>query len=349
MTLSSILPAHDADTIKLRGDLFIAQLAYDFRTSQSAIIAALRPCITPPQPETSSSRAPAAQTDGGGSPPCSSPSVEPDADACPDDPDGVHFTGCGCDYDSPDDPTTEAPKPLPDVPDIPADALVQPAEAKTSVQADGDVISAVKGSARLENAEGVESPPSAPATRRRIQGRKEELLRVHAKHPDWPDYLIAEEMGVDGAYVRKAAQRLGIKLTSRRDYVSSQKARTTEALKAPLDKPVTAATPTSQGDAAPPTEEPPAILPSLPALRSLPLPPPAVKQMRSEPTGRFYLRDKTTLLYVHQSLSPAPTSAGPLMTEDRKRAWYDNIQRFRGAAKKWPQIKAMRKESAHVA
>jgi hypothetical protein len=28
-------------------------------------------------------------------------------DACPDDPDGVHFVGCGCDYASPDDPGPE--------------------------------------------------------------------------------------------------------------------------------------------------------------------------------------------------------------------------------------------------
>ena len=26
------------------------------------------------------------------------------ADACPDDPDGQHHVGCGCDYTSPDDP-----------------------------------------------------------------------------------------------------------------------------------------------------------------------------------------------------------------------------------------------------
>lgn len=78
----------------------------------------------------------------------------------------------------------------------------------------------------------------------------------------------------------------------------------------------------------------------------LPLAPPVVMQMRSEPTGRFYLRDKTTLLYVHQSLSPAPTGDGPLMTDDRKRAWYDNLKRYRGARGKWPQIAAMRKEAA---
>lgn len=28
---------------------------------------------------------------------------DPDDDACPDDPDGVHHVGCGCDYASPDD------------------------------------------------------------------------------------------------------------------------------------------------------------------------------------------------------------------------------------------------------
>lgn len=62
--ISPILPAHDADTITLDFGVFVAEHARTYRTSQSAIIAALRPCITPSQPERSSSHAPAAQTDG---------------------------------------------------------------------------------------------------------------------------------------------------------------------------------------------------------------------------------------------------------------------------------------------
>jgi hypothetical protein len=35
------------------------------------------------------------------------PYVADDESVCPDDPDGQHFVGCGCDYTSPDDPPEE--------------------------------------------------------------------------------------------------------------------------------------------------------------------------------------------------------------------------------------------------
>src|SRR5690606_21644684 len=84
VTLSQFLPVTDAETIVLDFGVFVAERARTFRTSQSAIIAALRPCITPSQPgETSRSHAPAADTsespsdvatDGGHGP--ASPSVD---------------------------------------------------------------------------------------------------------------------------------------------------------------------------------------------------------------------------------------------------------------------------------
>src|SRR5690606_23095949 len=67
---------------------------------------------------------------------------------------------------------------------------------------------------------------------------------------------------------------------------------------------------------------------------------------RAAPQGRFYLRDKTTLLFVHQSLQPSPSGPGPMMTSDRKWAWYDTMERFRGAMKKWPELANLRKEAA---
>lgn len=79
MTLSPILPAHDADLVALAFGVFIAEQARTHRVSQTAIIAALRPCITPSQPEGSSSpHAPAAQTDGEASPQAA-PSVAPNS------------------------------------------------------------------------------------------------------------------------------------------------------------------------------------------------------------------------------------------------------------------------------
>ena len=64
----------------------------------------------------------------------------------------------------------------------------------------------------------------------------------------------------------------------------------------------------------------------------------------SSPT-RFYVRDKAGR-YLHQSLERSPTDDGPLMTINRAYAWFDNAQRFAGAAKKWPEIEEMRKEGA---
>lgn len=69
-------------------------------------------------------------------------------------------------------------------------------------------------------------------------------------------------------------------------------------------------------------------------------------RVKRAPSGRFYLRDKATGHFVHQSLQPCPTGPGPLMTSDRKWAWYDTMERYRGAKKKWPELAAMRKEAA---
>ena len=70
------------------------------------------------------------------------------------------------------------------------------------------------------------------------------------------------------------------------------------------------------------------------------------------PQGRFYLRERTDITgtprYVHQSLQPCPTGPGPLMTSDRKWAWFDTMERFKGAVKKWPELASMRKEAAHA-
>jgi hypothetical protein len=69
-------------------------------------------------------------------------------------------------------------------------------------------------------------------------------------------------------------------------------------------------------------------------------------RVKKAPTGRFYLRDKTTLEFVHQSLAPSQTGPGPMMTKDRKWAWYDTMPRYRGARNRWPELADMRKEAA---
>lgn len=309
--INSILSAHDTDTVQLRGNLFIAQLAYDYRTSQSAIIAALRPCITPSQPEaTSKPHAPAAQTDGEGSPPCASPSVEP---------------------------VPEAPKPLPDASDIPADALVQPAEAKTSEQEDGGAVSAVKGAnARLENAKGVEPPPSNSSMVHRLRA-----LFADGNQPTNKEAM--EALGLKGAgATANLAKRAGVtfrKLTKEEfaAKVAGGMQRKAEAQKAKV------------------AERAESLRASLPSERLRPLPENDVSDVlhrpRKAPTGRFYLREKGSIgqpiRYVHQSLQPSPSGPGPMMTTDRKWAWFDNIERYRGALAKWPQITSMIKEAAN--
>lgn len=77
--ISPFLPIHAADAVTLDFGVFIAEQARTHRVSQTAILAALRPCITPSQPEGSSSpHAPAAQTDGEASPQAA-PSVAPNS------------------------------------------------------------------------------------------------------------------------------------------------------------------------------------------------------------------------------------------------------------------------------
>lgn len=329
--ISPILAAHDADTIALQLGIFIARQSYHYRVSPSAVVAAIRDAL-PSQPEGSSSpHAPAAQTDEEASPQAA-PSVAP---------------------------IPGAPKPLPDAPDNPADALSQPAEAKTSEQVDGGAVSAVKGAnARLENAEGVEPPPSTPPR----QTKRQQVIDCHEANPDWNSFQIAEHLGFGAAHVQVIAGQCGIKLPpaprpeqpNMRDKVIA----VVEANPGLTTRQIAAAAGCSLGTAArwakearekaqPPEELPPLSKPS----DRLPLPPPVVRPVRREPSGRFYLREKAEIgkpvRYVHQSLSACPTGPGPLMTLDRKWAWFDTMERYRGALVKWPQITSMIKEAAN--
>jgi len=368
--ISPILPAHDADTITLDFGVFVAEHARTYRTSQSAIIAALRPCITSPQPETTPSHAPAAQTDGEGSPPYASSSVES---------------------------FTEAPKPLPDAPDNSADALVQPAEAKTSDQEDGGAVSAVKGAnARMENAEGVEPPPSEPSPR---MSKREQVRACHIEHPDWTSHQIAEHLGYGVQHIQVMASHLSLKLPraprtapeNMRDKVLAVVAAhpdwtlrqiaaeagcslgtASKWAKESVAKPPEAEAPSDEPQTQPAPELPPLSKPS-DRLSSLPSPvkkaakpvkvappkPLAVVTVPNEPrrpipthaprgagkSVRFYVRDAKGR-YVHQSLDPSPTDTGPLMTLKRIYAWFPTDSQFRAAMVRWPELATMRQEGA---
>jgi hypothetical protein len=50
---------------------------------------------------------------------------------------------------------------------------------------------------------------------------KQQVIDLHAKHPDWTCYRIAEELGCTSAYVRATASREGLKLPPKRSGVDS--------------------------------------------------------------------------------------------------------------------------------
>lgn len=310
--ISPILPAHEATTVALDFGVFIAEQARTHRVSQTAIIAALRPCITPSQPEASSKpHAPAADTpatqaagdttDGEAPPKPSSPAVDPDTSA-----------------------VTAAEE---QARHEPVDEWATPPERVDPVVANS-----------LPGAECAEDRAQNPKRPRKETGRAK-ILATHALHPDLPSKLIAEHLSISEDAVRATASRKNIKLVSWWDYERALKAKTRQALAAAVEKPQEAVEPPEEPEAKTAPDLPPL---SLPSER---LPPPSVRPVRSAPSGRFYLRDKTTGHFVHQSLQPNPAGDGPMMTFDRKWAWYDTMERYRGAKKRWPQIEAMRKEA----
>lgn len=201
------------------------------------------------------------------------------------------------------------------------------------------------GDAADGQAETLLSEPSV-ATKEPV-GKALMVIKCHEEHPDWPAKVIAKHLGLSRGSVSAHASLYGVSLPSQRDYDEAQKAKTTEALKAPPAKPQEAVETPPAPKAQPEPEQRPA---SMPVDRALPLPPPAVKPMQKGPQGRFYLKEKTEIgmpsRWVHQSLQPCPTGPGPLMTLDRKWAWYDTMERFKGAVKKWPELKEMQKVRA---
>lgn len=233
MPLSPFLPSTDADTVVLDFGVFLAEQARTYRTSQSAIIAALRPIVategtasnpsktqvpepysrlnstTPSQPEVLT-HATAAQTDG-------------KAAVLPADP-SVDLSGLAAHEQGP---------------------IPSPAAPSADDAADGQ-------------AETLLSEPSVAPKSKRVHGRQELVIQTHREHPDWPDSVIAKHLGCHDAYVRTTANRLGLILPSRRDYEETQKAKTTEALKASPAKPQEAVEPPPAPKAQPTAKQPPA-------------------------------------------------------------------------------------------
>lgn len=266
MTLSPFLATHDSETVRLRAGVFVAEMAYEFRTSQTAIIAALLPIITPSQPLQSSSHAPAADTstmppvdeatDGAATASLpSEPSVSPiwvrhwDVAASDLDPSRVHLANCimncgtriyeGDDYRlAPNDEfycaacwatvgIAAAPPPSPLPGDPAGEAGSPPNPAPTSSAAF--------------------SPAPNPSLNDRV-------LETYAEHPDWSNDRIASHVGCSRSTVSSWLSPL------RR----AAKASTTEALKAELEpqaRPAPEAPPAATPEPATDVVEPPPAKP----------------------------------------------------------------------------------------
>ena len=329
--ISRILPAQEADTVALDFGVFVAKQSRTHRVSQSVIIAALRPYITPSQPIP---QAPAARVSEPSTPDTQAEVSAPQTFA-DHSPETAHEIDRDVQRGNAD----------------PAVAAENAREAIPSVE-DGSVIDAEAGESP---AAGDQTGKSGEASASPASSREDQMLALFTNGGQPTALEAANALGYahSSGAVRLAA-KLGLTLRkvsteelvangrrARAKQVEQQqakKAATTEALKAAPAKPQEVAE-----RAGPPTP------------RSEPSPPPrppveadasdVLHRVKKAPSGRFYLRDKATLEFVHQSLAPSPNGSGPMMTKDRKWAWYATMQRYRGARKRWPELADMRKEA----
>jgi hypothetical protein len=383
--ISSILPSHDADTIALDFGVFIAKRAKRYRTSQTAIIAALVPLIatgpvlsrtmsiTPSQPSPAS-QAPAART----SPvPVAVQAGEVPVAASADHSDIVIPISTEIDRQ----PTSAAEVTTPDAnthgqtgtadqrarSQVPASAKavakeVGQSEQEAAVEPPVDTPSPLPG----DPADGADIPPNrAPTPSAAFSpgtpSREDQMRALFADGKQPTAREAYEALGYSGpGPASKLAAKLGLTFrkvsaeelrahgqaarTKQQEMYRAKRATTTKALKsspAEPQEPVERAGPPTPR---PEPKQPPATTPAEPFDDDEPAP--VIRRVMKAPTGRFYLRDKVTGNYLHQSLQACPTGPGPLMTSDRKWAWYDTMERYRGAKKLWPALDEMRKEAA---
>lgn len=180
MTLSPILPSHDATTVALNFGVFIAEQARTHRVSQSAIIAALRPHITPSQPEVPS-HAPAADT----------PAVSPASET----------TDGG-----------EASSSLPSSPSVAPSPEPQP--NPSAVQADAAPLRIEASPAESDAAEISAPIPQAEEAKARGKGIRAKFLEAYPLYPKWSARQFAAHLGCTIPYIRNVAAEEGLKLTS---------------------------------------------------------------------------------------------------------------------------------------
>jgi hypothetical protein len=351
--ISPILPAHDATTIALDFGVFIAEQARTHRVSQTAIIAALRPCITPSQPEgPSKPHAPAADTpatqaagvttDGGVSTSSlTSPSVKPSKRG------NKRAQVLATHAEHPDWPSKLIAQHL----GISEDAVRATASRKgLKLVSWWDYERSLKAQTRQALAASVAKPPEAeePPVEPQAAPKPETPpadTPAPAKRITMADKIAAYVADHPNATAREVADAIDAKITSVNWAAKSAGITLRRMISAELSEATSKGITGRRASVPAKPELPPLSKPS----DRLPLPPPIVRPARTTPTGRFYLREKAVIgkpvRYVHQSLSPCPTGPGPLMTLDRKWAWFDTMDRYRGALKQWPQITSMIKEA----
>ena len=256
MTLSPILPSHDATTVALDFGVFIARHARRYRTSQTAIIAALMPVIEP---------------------------VRHESDDRPLTPDAVDRLLKAIDEIEPT-PQPETPPPAADTPDhasgeatdgaarpsLPSEPSVAPIPRQSTPQAKtrADVVLAVhrrhpdwpvariaietgypRGtvSAAISAAD-VSVPTKAQylATHRdapddvvaALMGKptkRSQLREAHKAHPDWTVHDMAQHLGITPENASTIANHIGITLP--RPKKPNKADETTQALKAAVMAP----------------------------------------------------------------------------------------------------------------
>lgn len=201
--ISPFLHIHAADAVALDFCVFIAEQARTHRVSQTAIIAALRPCLTPSQPATSQAHAPAADT--------------PATQAAGDKTDG------GEDLSLSASPSVETDQP--ETANSFADVEARDAEANDDHSNAVASVPVTQDGSANEGGENVDTPSelthadtlheraggpgSAVGSGAPIDGEKRPTVKAqvfdaHYAHPDWTAQQIAEHIGAKVGSVKPA-------------------------------------------------------------------------------------------------------------------------------------------------
>ena len=377
MPLSDFLATFEADNVALDFGVFVAEQARSRRVSQPAIIAALRPHITPSQP--ASSHAPAvtapaladATTDGEKQPSSlpASPSVAPiPPSPLPGDPAGeagslTHAPTSSAAFSPtrgrPDTTRAKIVAVHAEHPEWPSKLIAEhlgisedavratASRKKIKLVSWWDYQRAVAketAAALRQAAQPIQAPEPAPAPE-----TPPAITPEPATGPSKPkrvtlaDQIRAHVADHPNATLVEVADAIGAKMQA--VGWAAQKAGITLRKRTHEERSIASAKgaqkrgkPLVPATIAPPDDS--AIQPDETVMPE----PQALRAFRpaAPTTTRFYIRDHDGR-YLHNSLTKCPTGPGPLMTTDRAWGWCDNAQRYRGALKLWPEIATMRK------